>query len=172
MDLPLEYDPRTKQQIKDALDAYIYGPVRNQFKLRIETLITKNTILGGYTHKHFIYKGIVYNADVTNPPMKKNRLVAAMRGEMEEYLRDKDHLNDHELPFVLGFINQVLNSSNSLSDYLKVLPESVHAPIHQLLATCPCRIGVLSPEKADQIKVKNQASIDLIKQRLVTNLLI
>jgi hypothetical protein len=168
----LEHDPKTKQQIKDALDMYIYGPVRRQFKARIETLIARNTVLGGYSHKHFIYKGIVYNADITPPPMKKNRLVAALRDPMEEYLRDASQLNNHELPYVLGFINQVLNSSNSLSDYLKVLPESVHAPIQQLLATCPCRMGTLPPEKAEQMRTKNQASIDMIKQRLVTNLLI
>jgi hypothetical protein len=168
----LEHDPKTKLQIKDALDAYIYGPVRRQFKNRIEALITRNTALGGYSHKHFIYKGILYNADVTTPPMRKNRLVAALRDPMEEYLRDASHLNNHELPFVLGFINQVLNSSNSLSDYLKVLPESVHAPIQQLLATCPCRMGTLPPEKAEHMRCKNQASIDMIKQRLVTNLLI
>lgn len=169
---PLEHDPKTKLQIKDALYAFLYAPVTKQFKARIETLIARNTILGGYSHKHFVYKGIIYNGDTTTPPMKKNRLVVQLRDPMEEYLRDRDELNNVELPFVLGFINQVLNSSNSLSDYLKVLPEAVHAPIRELLTTCPCRMDVLGPDKAEQMKHKNQSSIDLMKQRLVLNLLI
>ena len=59
----LEHDPRTKQQIKDALYAYLYAPVTKQFRSRIETLIARNTILGGYSHKHYVYKGTIYNAD-------------------------------------------------------------------------------------------------------------
>lgn len=168
----LEHDPKAKVQIKDALHAFLYGPVTKQFKDRIESLINRNTVIGGYSHKHFIYKGIVYSADVTPPPMKKNRLVAQLRGEMDEYLRDLEHINNKELPYVMGFITQVLNSSHSLVDYLKVLPESVHAPIHQLLATCPCRMGTLSPETACSMQAKNAAIIDMMKQRLVTNLLI
>ena len=169
---PLEHDPKAKQQIKDALHSFLYGPITRQFKDRIESLIARNTVIGGYSHKHFIYKGVVYNADVTPPPMKKNRLVAQLRDSMDEYLRDIDQINSKELPYVMGFINQVLNASNSLSDYLKVLPEAVHAPIHQLLATCPCRMGTLSPEMACTMQAKNAAIIDMMKQRLVTNLLI
>lgn len=170
--LPLEHDARTKQQIKDMLYTFIYGPVSKHFQARIETLITRNTVLGGFTHKHFVYKGHLYNADTTQPPLKRNRLMAALRDPMEEYLSDLEQLNNQELPYVLGFLNQVLNSSSSLQDYLKVLPESVHAPIHELMATCPCRIGVLSPEKAKQLQEKNADAVKLIKARLFTNLII
>jgi len=172
MDQPLEHDPKTKQQIKDALYTFLYAPVTRQFKTRIETLIARNTVMGGYSHKHFVYKGVVYNADVTQPPLKKNRLVAQLRGDMDEYLDDKDKLNNQELPFVLGFINQVLNSSNNITDYLRVLPESLHAPLLQLQATCPCRATCLTEEKVHSLRQGHRNPIDLIKQRLVTNLLL
>lgn len=168
----LEHDPRTKTQIKDAIYAFLYEPVQRQFKARIETLIARNTILGGYSHKHFVYKGVVYNAEVSPPPLKKNRLMPQLRNDMESFLRDQAQLNTHELPYVLGFINQVLNSSNDLTDYLRVLPESIHQPLQKLIATCPCRTTHLPEEKVDQLKAKNQESINLIKQRLVTNLII
>lgn len=169
---PIEHDPRTKQQIKDALYAFLYAPVTRQFKTRIETLIARNTILGNYTHKHFVYRGIVYNADVTTPPLRKNRLVAALRDPMEEYLADLDALNNKELPYVLGFINQVLNSSNNLTDYLRVMPESMHAPILEMQATCPCRATCLPEDKVEMLKTSNQTAIMRIKQRMVTNLII
>lgn len=168
----LEHDPRTKTQIKDALYSFLYLPVQNQFKARIDTLITRNTIAGGYSHKHFVYKGVVYNAESSAPPVKKNRLVPQLRADMDEYLRDQAQLNDNELPYVIGFINQILNSSNDLTDYLRILPESVHQPLNAMLASCLCRSTTLDADKVAQIKAKNQATIDMIKQRLARNLLI
>jgi len=168
----LEHDPRTKQQIKDALYAFLYDPVTKQFKSRIDTIIVRNTVMGGHSHKHFIYKGVLYNADITQPPLKRNRLVPQLRDSMDEYLVDLNHLNNNELPFVLGFINQVLNASTDLADYLRVLPESVHYPLQQLLVTCPCRATNLTEDKVISLRLKNQTPINLMKQRLVTNLLI
>jgi hypothetical protein len=168
----LEHDPRTKQQIKDALYAFLYEPVTRQFKTRLDTLITRNAVMGGFTHKHFTYKGVLYNAENTMPPLKRNRLVPQLRVTMDEYLADLTRLNENELPFVLGFINQVLNASTDLADYLRVLPEAVHNPLKNLLATCPCRSTTLSEDKVESIRLKNQDTIALIKQRLVANLLI
>ena len=168
----LEHDPRTKQQVKDALFGFLYEPVKKQFRGRLDTLVERNTLMGGYSHRHFVYKGILYNAETTVPPVKKNRLLAVLRQPMDEYLADLDKLNNNELPYVLGFINQVLNASCDLADYLRVLPESVHAPIQKLIATCPCKTMAMPEAKVEQLKTKNQEPINLMKQRLVTNLLI
>ena len=168
----LEYDPRTKQQIKDALYGFLYDPVQRQFKTRIETLIVRNAIMGGYGHKHFAYKGAVYECDSTPAPLKKNRLQPALRGEMEDYLVDLNELNSHELPYVLGFLNQVLNASGDLTDYMRVFPESVHYPLNRLLATCPCRTTSLGEARVTALISKNREPIGMIKRRLVLNLLI
>jgi hypothetical protein len=168
----LQHDPRTKGQIKDALYDLLYLPVQRQFKARIETLITRNTVMGGYSHKHFVYKGVVYNAESTPAPIKKNRLLPTLRADMEEYLADLHRLNAQELPYVLEFINRTLKSSNDFPDYLLCLPESMHHPLERLQATCPCRSTSLSDEKVEQLKLKNEDSIALIRQRLVRNLLL
>jgi hypothetical protein len=172
MDTKLEHDPKTKKQIKDLLYEYLYQPVQRQFQGRIDTLITRNTMMGGYSHKHFVYKGVVYNAETTQPPLKKNRLVPALRSDMEDYLKDLHALNNQELPYVLGYLNQVLNASNDLTDYLRCLPESVHYPLNQMMASCPCRSTSLNDEKVKALVDKNVDSIDLMKQRLARNLLI
>lgn len=167
----LEHDPRTKQTIKDALYSFIYGPVQKQFKSRIETLINRNTLMGGHKHKHFTYKGVVYTCDATPPPTKKNRLNSNLRDEVDSYLEELNQLNNRELPYVLGFINQVLNASGDLADYKRILPESVHYPINKLMSTCPCRVTSLAEERVTNLTTKNQESIGMIKQRLVMNLL-
>ena len=130
------------------------------------------TIAGSFTHKHFTYKGVVHNVDTTLPPIKKNRLLPQLRVEMDEYLRDLNELNTRELPFVLGFINQVLNSSASIEDYLRVLPESLHQPLRDLKSTCPCRTMHLTEDKVTLLKEKNQEPINLMCSRLAANLLI
>jgi hypothetical protein len=168
----LEHDPRTKQQIKDALYAFIYDPVEKQFKSRLDTLIIRNTIMGGHSHRHFTYKGELYCCDSTPMPFRKNRLQALLRPEMDSYLLERHQLNTEELPYVLGFINQVLNSSCDLTDYLRVFPEAIHYPLTQLISTCPCRKTSLGEGRVETLKAKNEEPISLMKQRLVMNLLI
>ena len=70
----LQHDPRTKQQIKDALYAFLYTPIEKQFEKRLSELIVKNTLLCGYSHKSFVYKSNLYNIDTAALPRKMNRL--------------------------------------------------------------------------------------------------
>lgn len=169
---PLQHYPRIKQQIKEALYDFLYTPVQKKFKLQLDTLIIQNTLLGGHRHKSFSYKGILYNCDTSAFPRKANRLLPQFQNTMDLYLRDLKHLNEQELPYVLGFINQVLNASNNLSDCLRLLPESVHSPIKALIATCPCEAQRLPAETVAQLTEKNASAIQLMKSRMVINLLL
>lgn len=169
---PVQHDPRTKQQIKNALYDFLYAPVQKQFKSRLDVLAVRNTLMGGHAHRSFIYKGTVYNCDLSPLPRKMNRLLPQLIPLMDAYLVDLKALNDQELPFVLGFINQVLNSSDGLSDYLRLFPEAVHYPLEKIIKSCPCKQVFLTEEKILQMRAKNQASIQMMKSRMVTNLLI
>ena len=168
----LQHDPRTKQMIKDVLYELLYTPIQKQFKLRLDQIIVKNAVLGGYSHQSFMYKSVLYNCDINTLPRKMNRLVIQMQPAMNEYLRELKQLNEKELPHVLGYITQVLNSSNELHDYLRLLPPSVHPSIQSLINTCPCRGKKLPDETVAMLQTKNQGSVQLLKNRMVTNLLI
>jgi hypothetical protein len=52
------------------------------------------------------------------------------------------------------------------------LPESVHDPVRQLLDSCPCKAKKLTDETVEFLKGKNKSSIDMMKNRMVTNLII
>ena len=168
----LQHDPRTKQQIKDMLYAFLYEPVQRQFKNRLDNLIRRNTLMNGASHQSFTYKGNLYTSEVSPPARKLNRLNPQLIPDMDAYLADLKQLNDKEVPYVVGFINQVLNASNDLHDYLRVLPPSLHPPIQKLIDSCPCRTKKLSDEQVQEMQAKNQHYIDLVKKRMVTNLLI
>lgn len=168
----LQYDPLTKQQIKDSLYEFLYAPVTKQFQNRLDTLIIRNTLLAAHSHKSFVHKGVVYSCDAEPPPRRWNKLLPELRPQMEDYLRDVRQVMDQEIPYVLGYINKVLNSSNSVTDYMQLFPDCVHAPLQKLAATCPCQNTALTTEKIQQLSQANETSINLIKQRMVMNLLI
>jgi hypothetical protein len=172
MDVQLQHDPKTKQLIKDMLYALLYDPVQRAFRTRLDTLIIKNALLGGYSHKSFRYKGVLYTCDATPPPRRSNLLKPQLVPDMEAYLTDARHLNETEVPYVLGFLNQVLNSSNDFCDYLRVLPEALHAPLVKLAEGCPCHNQKLTEAAVVRMQEANATSIALLKARLVTNLLI
>lgn len=172
METRLRHDPQTKRQIKDMLYEYLYGPVQKQFAKTLDALIVKNSQLIVSGHLSFSYKGSFYTCDPCRPPRKLNRLLPQLHAAMDNYLDELQQLNTNELPYVLGFVNQVLNSSEDLHDYLRVFPESTHYPIEQLINTCTCRGNKLSPESVAAIQEKNKASISLMRQRMLSNLLI
>ena len=171
METSLIHDPRTKLQIKDAIYNFLYQSIEQSFKKRIEDIISKNCVLCGNANQSFTYKGVVYCNPLEVPPRKMNRLVKQLIPVMDNYLSELKHLNTYELPYVMGFISQVLNASNHLPDYLKVFPQSIHQPIEELVLTCPCRANKLTQSTVEELQNKNQVPINLLKQRMVLNLI-
>ena len=167
----LQHDPRTKQQIKDMLLDSLYKPVRKHFNERLENLINRNVVLVGASHKSFVYKGKLYTCDSTPPPRRSIRLHPTLKDEVEKYLQELNHLNTTELPYVLGFITHVLNSSNDFCDYFRLFPEALHDPLRKLVSTCTCRAKKLSEDAVKSIKENNEKAIQIIKERMVLNLL-
>lgn len=165
-------DPRIKQQIKNDLFTLLYTPVEQNFKRQLDSIIINNSVLMHSAHHNFSHRGIMYSLRAGPIPRQVVRLNPTLYPLMDEYLESVNQLNKTELPYVLGFINRVLNSSNDLRDFLTMLPASVHRPIQKLIASCPCRVIALDPEHVKQLIDKNQVPIDLIKQRMLTNLLL
>ena len=171
MEERLHHAPHTKRQIKDALYHHLYSPILKQFSDRLEALVIRNALMLGSAHRAFSYKGISYTCSTDPMPRRMDRLNKALHPAMDAYLAELQVLNDQELPHVLGFINQVLNSSNELHDYLRLFPAAMHPPIADLIASCPCRTVGLSPLKVKALQTRNQATIDMVKHRLMINLL-
>lgn len=168
----LQHEPLTKRQVKAVLYEFLYTPAEKQFRTRLDTLIVQNTLITGFSHKSFNYKGVLYSCDTTPAPRKWNKLSPQLKDQMDEYLQEVDELNRKELPYVLGYINQVLNSSSNFGDYLKLFPECLHPPLKKLIDSCPCHTAVLEPRRIAELTKQHQDSIILIKKRMVINLLI
>lgn len=169
----LQFDPHTKTMIRDKLYEHIYQPVREQFRKRLHTLITTNSAMHGNTQAWMRFRGEKFHTD--NPgqqPRIMNTCHAKVLPSMKEYVEDLEKLNQEEVPHVLGFITAVLNSSNSLQDYLRVFPDCIHKPVEDLIRQCGCHNTSLKDARIDEIRTRNQTSIEVLKQRMVLNLLL
>ena len=168
----LQHDPRTKQQLKDLFYEFLYAPVQRQYQQTLHGIIQRNTALIQASHRSFLYKGVVYTMETTPPPKRMNRLVPSLVPEMVSYLSEVTRLNTQEVPYVVGYITQVLNSSNNFQDYLQAFPPVLHPILEKVIASCSCHHQKLTPDEIQAIQNKNQKSINLLKQRVVTNLII
>lgn len=168
--MDLQNDPRTKQMIKDMLYSHIYDPVEYRLHEKLKLIMGKNRLLNHHDMDYFSYKAKVYSLDGTlirSAP----KLDPSLHGEMQEYLKELNELNRVEIPYVLNFINQALNASNDLWDYLKILPKCLHKPIQELIDAHDCRTERLTAEEVEAFKERNTDSILMVKKRLMLNLL-
>ena len=169
---PLQHDPQIKQQVKEALYQFLYGPVQKRYQQQLHQINQQNTLLIKGSHASFVYKNVFYSNENTPSPRKMNRLHPSLVTAMEDYLKDVEVLNQQEIPYVIGFITQVLNASNDFEDYLKTFPPILHPPLEKLIASCPCHNRKLTDKDIEKLQTKNAKPINLIKQRLVTNLIL
>lgn len=167
----LFHDSLTKQRVKDALYSHLYQSVRLQFDKRLEAIIIQNARTLSNSNLSFIYQGEVYVCEGERLPRRLNPLVPTLHPAMNEYLQDLKEINQ-EVSSVLGFVDQMLNASNNLQDYLRVLPTAVHEPIQRLIDACPCRTNKLTNPEMQALKSRNPGYAEMINRRMTANLLI
>lgn len=168
--MDVQNDPRTKQMIKDMLYHHIYDPVEYRLHEKLKLIMGKNRLLNHHEVDYFSYKAKVYSLDGTTM-RSAPRLDPSLHEEMQEYLKELNELNRVEIPYILNFINQALNASNDLRDYLKILPECLHQPIQELIDAHECQTERLSPEEVESFKERNANSIVMVKKRLLLNIM-
>lgn len=163
-----------KQGIRDALMGALYAPVHKKNKERIDRMIMANSVYHKSDVTMFMHKNVLYKVNPQDRlPRVIPRLAPQFIPEMNQYLKEIQELNEEEIPVVVGYITQVLNSSNRPRDFLRLFPESVHKSILALCEKPNQAIQKpLSDEAVAALLSKNQLAVAMMKQRMVTNLLI
>lgn len=164
-------NPHLKQDILSMISEHIYSGPYQRLNKRLEEIITKNTAMIGSGDLVLSYKGECYSCQgVRRTELKTNRLLPALRSYMDEWIADHSKLIE-ENRLVNTFLASVLNTSNNVSDYLRILPDCIH-PALQPYARHSNVQPPLTEEQVEAIKAKNQKAVDLIKQRLLLNLIV
>lgn len=165
-------DPRFKNSILSALMKFLYSPVGERHTKQGETMILKNTQLMNSSVRAFRYKGELYRSELApRGPVLAPKLHADLVPELEDMLREQEEIHRIEEPLVKGYITQVLNLSANVEDYLLLLPSCIHPPIRalNLLSQGPRQFPT---EAHAALHLEQHAhQIQLIKERMATNLL-
>jgi hypothetical protein len=164
-------DPHAKQALKDDLLRYLYDPVWKQWQKTIEHTLIRNCRLMGYQHRSFLFSGHWYCADSNPAPRVQNRLSPELVIAFRNALDEVNAIERTERPYVEGCIVAALNLSNSYPDYLKLLPDAL-APRIMTNTWSFHSIVTLTPEQIDTFKLAHANSLNLLRQRLVRNLLV
>ncbi len=155
--------PHLKQEVRSAILAHIYFPAHQRLEKRVEEIITKNTAMIGSGDLVISYKGENYSCiGARRTERKINRLLPVLRPYMDEWLNDKELLVD-ENQIVSNYLATVLNASNNVSDYFRLLPDCVH-PALQPYAQQPNVQPPLSDEQVQAIQAKNQKAMSMIRK--------
>ena len=168
-----QHGPKTKYNILITIKAFLYDPSFKELKKRRQGICIKNAALLKNGVTHFTYKGEQYYFEDDHYSGKRNRIHPSLIEEAEAYLLEYKELHDVEIPRVMGYITHVMNSSNRLSDYLKLLPDMLHGTIvHLVEHSSDTDTLHLNSEEVSLMLAKHQDTIQLIKQRMVLNLII
>lgn len=164
-------NPYLKQDVLAMISEHVYSAAHRRMNKRLEEIITKNTSMIGSGDMVLSYKGEYYSCQgVRRTEKKTNRILPILRPYMDEWINDNNALHD-EIGLVETYLATVLNASNNVSDYFRLLPDCVH-PALQPYAQQPNVQPPLSDEQVQAIQAKNQKAMSMIKQRLLLNLIV
>jgi hypothetical protein len=165
-------DPLLKQQIRNAVLQALYERPQQRLKEKLDKIIIRNAVSGGYSHASFNWLGIGYSCDQdTKWPMPPNRLLPAHRPEFAEYLQNVAQLGN-ERPMIQAFLTLALNAAGTISDLTRLLPSSLHGLLSQIDTSTFTAGTPLPEEKVQALLTNNEEAIKLMRRRMAMNLLI
>lgn len=180
------YNPLVKQQLLKQLKIEIYAPIVNSLNREFWNINRRNTVKCGFNHNVFTYRGIFYSGNILidlnldyedyysriNTHNYKEHLATEFHIAFDDLLAKRDLISEKEMPLVMGYVTQVLNISNNPHNYLKLLPDTLHKCIRIIAPFSEDVVDTISPARIENIKTVNKEYIDLLKLRLMSNLLL
>ena len=163
-------DPRQKQAILNSLNGFIHESIQERIEKQLETIIITNTAIVGSGDPVFTYKGSIYSCkNIRRTTRRTNQLQPQLKPTMDEWIDDAGEVNV-DMGYIKAFLASVLNASNNVSDYHRILPDCLHSVLRPF-ASLPNVQLPISDEQVIAIQQKNHKAVGLIKRRLLLNLI-
>lgn len=160
-----------KYNLKNALLLKLYTPSNKAFTKACEEIVLQNNVLKGVHASSFLYRGSTYPVSQKLGPKSPYALHPSLEEKFVTVLYPFDEIQKFEVPMVAGFIIHVLNSSDCWEDYLKVFPETLHPLIEEWRFHFKWKIPTLTEAAIADILDKHSKGLQLLRARLVWNLL-
>lgn len=161
-----------KLKVREALLAYVYGPVLKRNELRLKELIDENDALVGVQYFGFVYRNRFHTQTrYTRPPQNIPRLFSSLHARMDEILDEERIIEREERPLIAGYLQKWLNSSDDAEQLFQRLPTALRAPFQELLITEGMQLPDVDMDEAAQVLGIGERSLDALKVRLMTNII-
>lgn len=154
-----------KQALLLALEHYVYKPATYKLTKQLEEIIQVNALKSDSQAMSFFYKGKLYWTQTNRATGKAGLLDKTLYDTMDKYLQDMEELSK-ERAEVKGFFTELLLKSQTENDVAALLPECMQgALVHPIPKS-----SAFSDEYVQAFLASHERSIQLIKERLVLNL--
>lgn len=167
--------PHLKDSVQKAIMGFVFDPFNLYIKKRIDKLIAKNAQLTKATQYGFMYRTEVYtgtNTQSLRPPYP--RLHKDLIPEMEKIVREQDTVFKYEMPLLKGVLCHAMNLTRNPIEFFKLLPEELHQPllVWKTQLEPLAHAGDVLDATAEEFKKKYEYAFDIIRVRIITNLIL
>jgi len=148
----------------------LYTHEENKLNTTLDRMFENQNTLLKHSHDGFIYRGSSYRKPgiTTNPSTK---LHLKLHTVMDTYLLDKELL-EQEKEKVRGYIIHILNLSDDAKDYYHFFPESTYEIIKETVDRQSNTMLSLSSETINRTLKQYSEITDLMRQRMLYNLIL
>lgn len=162
-------DPTKKYNVRLMLEEFIYKPAEAQLEKKLNALMNSHSIDDPHRSMAFMFKGQVYAPKDYRSPGKITLLSRRLYPNMEEWLKESNKLQEEKTK-ASNYLTCILNEAKNLADLQALLPECLHSGLSRIGSTSDP--SLLTPEHIEAVNHQHTDSIQMIKERLVLNLLI
>jgi len=162
-------DPTKKYNVRLMLEEFIYKPAETKLEKKLNAIMNSHSIDDPHRSMAFMFKGQVYAPKDYRSPGKITLLSRRLYPNMEEWLKETNKLQEEKTK-ASNYLTCILNEAENLADLQALLPECLHLGLGSIGSNS--RSSLLTSEHIETVNHQHTDSIQMIKERLVLNLLI
>lgn len=166
--------PKAKTNLQTIMMQFIFNPFFQYWNRKVDKIIEKHVLLCASTQYGFSYKGedfIGSSKQLLRPPIQ--RLHRSLYSDMDALLRERDAISLYEQPLINSTLCALMNLSNNPWDYFQLLPKELHPAWEQFKANMPTGYeSEITDSIISAFQTKHEAAFDVVRIRMVTNLIL
>lgn len=166
--------PRAKTNLQTAMMQFIFDPFMKYWNRKVDKIIEKHVLLCSSTQYGFSYKGEDFtgsNKRLLHPPIQ--RLDRSLYSDMDALLREREVIILYEQPLVNSVLCALMNLSNNPWDYFLLLPKELHPAWEHYKTQLPTGYeSEITDNIISAFQTKHEAAFDVVRIRMVTNLIL
>lgn len=168
--------PNIRPAIRDEVLHFLYTKDAESAATTLSDILQENCTLTNTTTLALTFHGKVYQ-----PSHAPKRLIAppihpSLNDRMLAYVKDRTLIEREEKLIIKNLLTAILNTSDCVDDWLKLLPPAVHSPVelqrlYYPAISPPESEPILTFDMIEAFERKQERFLNMLKGRLALNLI-